>query len=189
MFSDALIQRSVAQTWTPNSRLKKIDDDARPQPRSRTRIPGCRSSAAVSHSVIQSALAPPLAFARTHSGWYCDDRGKRSEKRRLSVKVTTPMLFIELANGVYREIRCIARSRISEFRIALTRASVRTVSDASNDDNRNTETHADLRYCGTLHLDGDGIELTPQFRAVRGTGHKRIPSYDQPFSNRLPLHC
>ena len=78
------------------------------------------------------------------------------------------MLFIELANGVYREFRCIARSHISEFRIALTRASVRTVSDASNHNNRNTETHADLRYRGTLHLDGDGIELTPQ--SVRCAG-------------------
>src|SRR5215831_15116570 len=102
MFSEALNHRSVAQTCTPNSRARKIDDEARPQPRSSTRIPGRRGRTVVSHSVSQSTFAPPLAFARTHSGWYCDDRGKRSEKRRLSVKVTTPMLFIELANGVYR---------------------------------------------------------------------------------------
>src|SRR3989442_2795842 len=37
MFSEALNHRSVAQTCTPNSRRRKIDDDARPQPRSSTR--------------------------------------------------------------------------------------------------------------------------------------------------------
>src|SRR5437870_3667072 len=61
-----------------------MDDDARPQPRSNTRMPGRRSSAVVSHSVNQSALAPPLALARTHSGWYCEERGKRSETSRVS---------------------------------------------------------------------------------------------------------
>src|SRR5580704_6547813 len=84
MFSAALNHRSVAQTWTPNSRRKKIDDDARPHPRSKTLIPGRRSRAVVSHSVNQSELAPPLALARTHSGWYCEERGNRLEKSRLS---------------------------------------------------------------------------------------------------------
>ena len=44
-FSEALNHRSVAHTCTPNSRRRKIDDDARPQPRSSTRMPGRRSSA------------------------------------------------------------------------------------------------------------------------------------------------
>src|SRR5881396_3866589 len=82
MFSVALNQRSVAQTCTPNSRRKKIDDDARPQPRSSTLMPGCKSSAVVSHSVNQSELAPPLAFAKTHSGWYREERGNRLESSR-----------------------------------------------------------------------------------------------------------
>ena len=64
----ALNQRSVAQTSTPNSRRRKIDDDARPQPRSRTRMPGRRSIAVVSHSVSQSEFAPPLTLVATHSG-------------------------------------------------------------------------------------------------------------------------
>src|SRR5215469_1948434 len=34
MFSEALNHRSVAQTCTPNSRRRKTDDRARPQPRS-----------------------------------------------------------------------------------------------------------------------------------------------------------
>src|SRR5215813_13291668 len=85
MFSEALNQRSVAQTSTPNSRRRKIEDDARPQPRSNTRMPDRRSIAVVSHSVSQSALAPPLAFARTHSGLYCEARGKRSETSSVSV--------------------------------------------------------------------------------------------------------
>src|SRR5258708_17173803 len=79
MFSEALNQRSVAQTCAPNSRRRKIDDDARPQPRSNTLMPDRRSSADVSHSVTHSALAPPLAAASTQSGWYCEERGKRSE--------------------------------------------------------------------------------------------------------------
>src|SRR5438093_1530954 len=84
MFSETLNHRSVAQTWTPNSRRRKIDDDARPQPRSSNRMPGRKSSAAASHSVIHSALAPPLALAMTHSGWYFEERGNRSEASRLS---------------------------------------------------------------------------------------------------------
>src|SRR5512147_1512807 len=75
MFSEALIHRSVAQTCTPNSRRRKIDDDARPHPRSRTRIPGFRSKEEASHSVSQRELAPPLALVRTHSGWYREARG------------------------------------------------------------------------------------------------------------------
>ena len=56
-----------------------MDDEARPQPRSSTRIPGRRSSADASHSVSQSEFAPPLAFATIHSGSYRDERGNRSE--------------------------------------------------------------------------------------------------------------
>src|SRR3989442_485155 len=84
MFSETLNHRSVAQTCTPNSRCKKIDDDARPQPRSSTRMPVRKSSDAASHSVIQRALAPPLALAMTHSGWYLEERGNRLERSRLS---------------------------------------------------------------------------------------------------------
>ena len=47
-------------------------------------MPGFKSRAAVSHSANQSELAPPLALATTHSGWYFEERGKRSETRRLS---------------------------------------------------------------------------------------------------------
>src|SRR6266576_1199709 len=84
MFSETLNHRSVAQTCTPNSRRRKIDDAARPQPRSSTRMPGRKSSAEASHSVSQSEFAPPLTLARTHSGWYCEERGNRSETSRLS---------------------------------------------------------------------------------------------------------
>ena len=58
---------------------------AGPQPRSSTRIPGRNSIAEVSHSVNHNALALPLPTrATTHSGWYCDERGNRSETSRLS---------------------------------------------------------------------------------------------------------
>src|SRR5690349_19876752 len=84
MFSAALNHRSTAQTCTPNSCRKKIDDDARPQPRSSTLIPGRRSRAVASHSANHSELAPPLALAITQSEWYFAERGNRSETRRLS---------------------------------------------------------------------------------------------------------
>lgn len=71
------------------TRRRKVDDAARPQPRSSTRIPGCKSSAEVSHSVSQSEFVPPLTLARTHSGWYCEERGKLVEMNRLS-EVTVP---------------------------------------------------------------------------------------------------
>src|SRR5436190_20108392 len=74
-FSEALHHRSVAQTCTPTTRARKIDDVARPQPRSRTRMPGLRSRSAVSHSVSHNGFAPPLTLARTQSGLYFDARG------------------------------------------------------------------------------------------------------------------
>src|SRR5882672_9504656 len=55
-----------------------MDDMARPQLRSRTRIPGRSSTASVNHSVSHSGLAPPLTLASIHSGLYRDDRGNRS---------------------------------------------------------------------------------------------------------------
>src|SRR5437867_3556611 len=78
MFSATLNHRSVAQTCTPNSRRRKMDDDARPLPRSSTRMPGRKSRAAASHSVNQRELAAPLAFATIHSGLYREARGNRS---------------------------------------------------------------------------------------------------------------
>ena len=40
-----------------------MDDTARPQPKSRTRMPGRSSTASVSHSVSHKGLAPPLTLA------------------------------------------------------------------------------------------------------------------------------
>src|SRR5438552_12136376 len=102
MFSEALNHRSVAHTCTPNSRRRKIDDDARPQPRSSTRMPGRKSIAAASHSVIQSEFAPPLTLARTHSGWYCEERGKLVEMNRLS-EVTVPRFSHDALSGEANE--------------------------------------------------------------------------------------
>ena len=56
--SEALNHRSVAHTCTPNSRRRKTDDIANPQPRSSTRAPDRKVSASVSHSTSHSALAP-----------------------------------------------------------------------------------------------------------------------------------
>jgi hypothetical protein len=50
-----------------------------------TFMPDRISSSDVSHSVSHSALAPPLALARTQSGWYCEERGNRSEMSCRSV--------------------------------------------------------------------------------------------------------
>ena len=47
-------------------------------------MPGRRSSASVNHSVIHRGLAPPLTPASTHSGWYSDERGNRSEAKLTS---------------------------------------------------------------------------------------------------------
>src|SRR5271163_80838 len=74
-FSEALNQRSVAQTCTPN---------ARPQPRSSTRMPGRKSISEASHSLSHSGLAAPLTLARTHSGSYFAERRNRSETNGLS---------------------------------------------------------------------------------------------------------
>src|SRR5438552_1776569 len=96
MFSEALNHKSVAQTCTPNSRRRKIDDEARPQPRSSTRIPERKSSAEVSHSVSQSEFAPPLALATTHSGWYCKERGNCETSNMFEVAW---ILFLEGSSG------------------------------------------------------------------------------------------
>ena len=50
-FSDACCHWSAAQTCTPNSGWRKMDDAGRPHPKSSTRIPGRRSSDSASHSV------------------------------------------------------------------------------------------------------------------------------------------
>src|SRR4029079_16358114 len=84
MFSAELNHRSTTHTSTPNSRLRKMDEVARPQPRSRIRIPGCRSSADASHSVSHSTFAPLLQWPTTQSGWYAEERGNRSDNRRSS---------------------------------------------------------------------------------------------------------
>jgi hypothetical protein len=81
----ALNHKSVAQTCTPNSRRKKTDDIASPQPRSNTRMWDRKLSASASHSVSHSALAPPPALPMTHSGWYVDERGNRSQTNRVSL--------------------------------------------------------------------------------------------------------
>src|SRR5437764_1541327 len=95
MFSAALNHRSVAHTCTPNSRRRKMDEDARPQPRSKTLMPGRISSAEASHSVSHSEFAPPLAFARTHSGWYCEARGNWSEMSRSSVGIVIALRYVK----------------------------------------------------------------------------------------------
>ena len=103
MFSAALNHRSVAHTCTPNSRRRKMDDDARPQPRSKTLMPGRRSSAGASHSVSQSEFAPPLAFARTHSGWYCEARGNWSVTSR-----SFGVMGLRIVPQARRRSRCLA---------------------------------------------------------------------------------
>src|SRR5437588_3972499 len=95
MFSAALNHRSVAHTCTPNSRRRKIDEAARPQPRSNTLMPGRSSSAAASHSVSHREFAPPLAFAKTHSGWYCEARGNCSETSRSSDGIRSLPVLVE----------------------------------------------------------------------------------------------
>src|SRR5262249_2167935 len=91
-FSETSHHRSVAQTCTPNSRCRKIDDAARPQPMSRTRMPGGKSKAFVSHCVNHSEFAPPLTLANIHSGLYCEDRGKLVEMNRLSEVICAQFL-------------------------------------------------------------------------------------------------
>jgi hypothetical protein len=91
MLSEALIHKSVAQTCTSDSRRRNIEDEARPHPRSSTRIPARRSSAVASHSVSQSEFAPPLALATTHSGSYCEARGKRLVVHVIRVHISSGM--------------------------------------------------------------------------------------------------
>ena len=55
-------------------------------------MPGRKSNVVVSHSVSQSELAAPLTLDVTHSGWYCEERGKRSETSSLSEVTSLPIL-------------------------------------------------------------------------------------------------
>ena len=47
-------------------------------------MPGFKINAGASHSVNHREFAPPLALARTQSGWYCEDRGKFAEVSSVS---------------------------------------------------------------------------------------------------------
>src|SRR5207247_446429 len=94
----------------------KIDDDARPQPRSKTLMPGRRSSAEASHSVSHREFAPPLAFAKTHSGWYCDERENRSDMSRTSESMRSPQV-------VQKSVRQIVGCRVRGFCIPYGRQS------------------------------------------------------------------
>src|SRR5215831_13856552 len=73
-----------------------MDDAARPQSRSSTRIPGRRSRPVASHSVNQSEQAPPLALASTHSGLYFEKRGNRSETSCFSGAIKSNSLSPEI---------------------------------------------------------------------------------------------
>ena len=66
-----------------------------PQPRSSTRMPGRKSSAEVSHSVIQSEFAPPLTQEVIHSGLYFDARGNSLN--------TKPASEFMLQNRIYED--------------------------------------------------------------------------------------
>lgn len=68
-FSVGLIQRSAAHTWTPNSFARNMELSARPQPRSRTRMPGWNSNTWLSDSASQSAFGP-IMLSATHFGSY-----------------------------------------------------------------------------------------------------------------------
>jgi hypothetical protein len=61
----------VAQTCPPNSRARKIDVMALPQPRSSTFIPGSTDTTEVGDSINQSAFGP-ISFSNTQSG--CEAR-------------------------------------------------------------------------------------------------------------------
>src|SRR3989304_5332068 len=101
-FSEALNHRSVAQTWTPNSRRRKIDDIARPHPRSSTRMPDRRSRDSASHSVSHSALAPPLTLATTHSGGYADERGNLRDDSASNMSLASSWLTGRSTSGETR---------------------------------------------------------------------------------------
>jgi hypothetical protein len=66
-------------------------------------------------------------------------------------------LLGELANRCHREIRRIARSLVPEFGITLTGVSVGVISDAPNDDDRDAEAQAHLRYGRAFHLDRNSV--------------------------------
>jgi hypothetical protein len=66
--------RSAAQTVTPNSRAKKMEDELVPQPRSRTRMPGFNSTFRLMSSASHSGLGP-IACEYAHTGSYADARG------------------------------------------------------------------------------------------------------------------
>src|SRR5689334_3879989 len=69
-----------------------MEDEPRPEPRSSTLIPGARSRAEPSHSVIHRTLDPPLAWVRTQSGLYLADRGNWLLIRRSSLFAFIAML-------------------------------------------------------------------------------------------------
>src|SRR5207302_4483333 len=64
-------------------------------PGSKALMPGRKSSAGANHSVSHSEFAPPLAFAKTHSGWYCKARGNCSETSRSSDGIRSLPVLVE----------------------------------------------------------------------------------------------
>ena len=68
------IHKSAAHTSTPNSRARKIDEIAVPQPRSRTRMPGSSAMTWVNASVSHNTFGP-MRFRCTHVASYADARG------------------------------------------------------------------------------------------------------------------
>src|SRR5918912_657705 len=82
-------QRSVAQTWTPNSCARKMDDRARPQPKSNTRMPACKVNRSLNHSAIQSGWLP-IPPSWTHAVVYFSERGNRRLNSCVSIYPPPP---------------------------------------------------------------------------------------------------
>src|SRR6476661_6079917 len=73
-------QRSAAMTCTPYSRARKTDVAPRPEPRSRTRMPGRRSRSAARSSSSHSGCGP-MSRSTSHLASYFEDLGKASRVR------------------------------------------------------------------------------------------------------------
>src|ERR1700680_2290748 len=101
-FSLGDVSPSTAQAWTPNSRARKIELVAFPQPRSNIRMPARsgrrRARLSVWHRVFSTS-----ALSRIHCGSYLAVRGNSVGETPSRLKVFSPHAHARAQSGLFLE--------------------------------------------------------------------------------------
>src|SRR6266545_1026755 len=100
--SSVSTHRSHAVTVTAHSRARNTEVAPRPDPKSRTRIPGRNARAGRISSSCHSGCGP-ISRSRSHRGSYREDRGKRSGLTRASIAGTIEPYASTVRSGVIAE--------------------------------------------------------------------------------------